>query len=99
MPIGPTGPYAYGKLGRPVASQFGPEAIGARFKARAGPAHSHLDQPLASSLFLSHHSSSSLQHQHSEQGHYGRDGALKQDAIGFVLLSIYLLGSVSCVRT
>jgi len=43
MPIGPTGPYAYGKLGRPVASQFGPEAIGARFKARSGPAHSHLD--------------------------------------------------------
>ena len=43
MPIGPTGPYAYGKLGRPVASQFGPEAIGARFKARAGPAHSHLE--------------------------------------------------------
>ena len=35
MPIGPTGPYAYGKLGRPVASQFGPEAIGP--SSRPGP--------------------------------------------------------------
>ena len=43
MPIGPMRPYTYGRLGRPVASQFGPEAIGARFKARSGPAHSHLD--------------------------------------------------------
>ena len=43
MPIGPMRPYTYGRLGRPVASQFGPEAIGARFKARSGPAHSHLE--------------------------------------------------------
>jgi len=43
MPIGPMRPYTYGRLGRPVASQFGPEALGARFKARSGPAHSHLE--------------------------------------------------------
>ena len=37
------GRHASDKLGQPMASQISPEAIGARSKARSGPAHSHLE--------------------------------------------------------
>jgi len=38
-----TRPYIDDRLDRPVASQISLEAIGARSKARLGPAHSHLE--------------------------------------------------------
>ena len=43
--IGSTRLYIDDRLGRPVASQIDPEVIGAKSKARSGPAHSHLDSP------------------------------------------------------